>query len=430
MAKKKNKLAFKITSGVLIFMLLYFSIYLWVASEAISNEKAFYDEDLGIITIEVGSYNFITKVFGALQQAVISATQTDIDLASSGSHMSSLRDEYSIQLNDLSSGEYITGFDLNIIKGNSHSKTFSGQYSFPKDFSDTQPLWAIREFTPTSAGVYTSETIYRISTCTAKIQSTCTSTAKTINDPSVIIVTVTDSTPVECTNSPYWSDYSSDETIANGEILKRTHYTIGSAPNCNEIDDTSSHSEDEIYKTECSSGAIITGTTNTFSSGKKTCEISNPDPEDDCTIDAALCIDPEICNSATALCVTPECTDGEEITTVCFDNSTIISQTCVSGILTATSNTCPEDNSTADTNDTGTVEKAWIIKVTNSTSTCQEVIKSTLTANATSYATEALCKAELPEKESEIDYFLWSLIGGISLIIIGISVWFFVFRKK
>jgi|GEM_PF-3990038 len=359
--KKKTKIALIVSSIIIVLLasLIVSSIFIF-KSEKMTNY--FYSKDLGFVEIKVTTMNWFQKIFGFFQQAVTFSPAT-----ANVNEQISLADSYQIQLLDLTGNECVKTIGIDIKKSNSIITTKSATYGGCNIAPIT--ITASATFTPNASGTYSATTRYGVYTCEIiSSQTNCVSTVKVITSQSLnsVIVSAPVSCPVDsCGN---YEDYSGNE-ITGGKLQRKTCTEYGSAPTC---DETSTYD----YKTICSSGYYIEGTTNQEAPGEHNCILAQGE---DCTNNASLCVSPQTCDPVNKICINPSCDANE--TDTCPDNYTLITSNCINGTLVPTTFTCENTGHTNVTTPNATQDCSTNSSLCNSNQTC--VNKICVAKNAT-----------------------------------------------
>lgn len=133
-----------------------------------------------------------------------------------------------------------------------------------------------------------------------------------------------------CQLTPYWSLWSTDETIVGGLYQSRVYYGVSSG--CELV------AEQTEYRTVCNDGYLIDGTTNTIGSGKLTCVSTSGG------------------SGGGGATPTPtgtpssECKEGESIKEGCPGGTEIRIKVCVNGLMVDTEESCPSGSGSGNNN--------------------------------------------------------------------------------
>ena len=417
------------------------------------NEKTethnFYDKNLGWVTTKITTNNnmflgWITQLFSFLKQTV-AFTPNTINLGDSVT----MRDDYTIKLNDLSQStdtngrkDFVTGGCMYYVTTGS-SNYFCFTYSHPYDIN--QAICSTQLFTPTKAGTYTSYTEYQVTKCISGATSTCTTSGfyRTFSVPGNGL-TVNNPQPTTCTNQPRWTGYSLDHTITNGEVDIKTHITVSAPPECTESNDETQ------YQTKCNDNNHCS----TLTDADQICPI-----QDSCVANAVAnisncvdspstvtCTSPQICEPVSKTCIDPQCNDNQ---TLNCTQGYIITALCINNqwVNVTPTPTCPNTNQTTNTTTNNTQTNQTVVNNTLVAITCYStdnpgvqqvefgktncntysINSSVCDANKGLYPTNQACIDAQPG----IDYVLWgSILGSVLLILIIVIVIVAKRRKK
>jgi len=335
MKKKKNKKIWIISIATILLLVVIVSFFIFL--RPIHQTSFYYDEKLGFIETEITIYNRYNQFLKIFQQAVLFA-QTEAEV---GDNII-LTDTYvvtGLTVADTSDPNCDGICKLNILDiyiNNPIGESILIKTTFPEAI-DWDTITTTTSFTAIHEGTYSATTYYYEDLCNFFVlgeceRSYCCQMSWLEQSDNTIIVTEPETL---CTKEPYWTGWISFETISNGYIEKRVHYSVDG--NCE-------YYEDNVeFRTFCDSGYQITGTDgNTGGAGQLTCEIMPIEPE--CTTDDE-CIG-QICKNQQ--CVVYECNTGEVVTTDCSDNSTITTHTCTNNRLIETGNICPTNGDICD----------------------------------------------------------------------------------
>lgn len=386
--KKQTKFILILVSIILLITLI---VGILTFTKGETNTSYFTDANLGIIKIASGSLSWFQKLFTT--QAITFTPST----AKVGDTIS-IRDDYTISTLPLDYKIY--NWKFQILKDGVLIDENSGHFSQAKVVGD--PLWITSSFIPYDTGTYSGKTYYYYATCVSP--TSCINTGLSIVSSSINSVTVTDSQP-SCTKQAYCGDWSVYQSITNGQVDKKTCYTVSS--NCNYVNNG------EEYRTSCNPNHRIVGTeSSTSGSGQLQCEIIpiiTPDPIEDCTINSALCLSTQNCDFTLKICIDKECNANEEIT--CNDGSKIITKECVSGVFRVTNNQCIDS-----------IQKIKYFRFDGTD--CKEIMLFSSEKTEADFLKLEECQANLPKG---FDFrYLWILVLIIPIVLAII----FVFRIK
>ena len=248
---------------------------------------------------------FFSKDFGIVKIKVVEGIKKDI-----------VQQQARFDKETINLGEKITGSDTFLFEGtNLFARTVNveirkegGQWTLvaSEDLGVGDPfppgvLTTYIDYTPTSIGIYEAQTTYEVALCVPG--QSCQSyidNPKIQNGYNKVNVI---SLPSCNGKISYWGNWSLDgsEQIW-GHNEKRVYYNLNSNT-CQETPDN------EEFRTLCNNGYKITGTVNDIlGSGKTTCVLLNPNTN--------------ISQNTTTGC-------DSDVTTKCYDNSTIIELKCI-----------------------------------------------------------------------------------------------------
>lgn len=249
---------------------------LFIAVGQTGKTTYFYDGELGLIKISEG-INPVKQTIFTKTTAVLGDTLT---LQATTLWSQGIKDSINVK-----------SAVVQIRKGNDYIKVFDKTSSYGSSYTIS--------FKPTEIGTYTVED--SVSMCSKTNVNDCTNSVIAGNS-----VTVT--TPeTACTKKPYFGSWTTKNSISGGNIQEREFYSVTSSCTFK-----LSSVEDRIV---CNSGYVVSGTSSAIAdyTGFQNCEATIIPPKTECSAD---------------------------VTETCSDKTVVTLQTCASGVLVQTGNTC------------------------------------------------------------------------------------------
>lgn len=305
----------KIYTSIIVLIILSLIVvgYAFYSPKPIE-ETYFYDKDLGLIKIEVGNPSLFQ------QTAVFDTTSAKVG------EIVNMREQ--VDCESIPNSYFNNPSKSGITSVKVDLKTPSGSQVniYEQSFPGTEPCSNFPQiklsFIALNTGRYTA-----VSSFTTTLQSSP-------GYQSLNHVDVTSSTPTtpSCGSDSGWGNWRFDKNIPGGTYEVREYLSFDNS--CNE------YTSDTDYRTLCSSGFVISGTTSTTGIGKKSCVAKSPTPTPTPTPSPT----PEIGTGCNADMIV-ECSDGSVITT----------QVCTDGILNPTDDKCQETSKTITTKSGDTI---------------------------------------------------------------------------
>jgi hypothetical protein len=375
MIKRKKKVIF--FSIIILVLLSGIGLHLYNKIYNPSTTSIFFDKEYGIVKIEV----YKTKLFELFQQSV-TFVPDNVEVGNA----IVMQDRFTVP--DIGN-DCLSEMKIDLFKNNVFVQTYPVSCITDGYTTGSQVSKDIT-FTPTSPGVYTAKTFYYHSAlaCVACDDGGGQMTENSENSLTVTAVQTCDED---------WEAWENDHDITGGVVQKRDKV------------DCEGDVVDTEYRTSCNSGYQIIGTNgDTVDNGQTSCE----------SIDI-----PEENNTGT------EC--NSDVTNTCWNNSTIIIQSCVNGYLIPQNNTCPTQpvtnttNTTTNSTNITTTSNCWSIV----NSTCVSTVISSSSCTLGTYTTKLICETNIPQEDTtNYDTILYIIIG--SLVFILVIVFFIIrFRK-
>ncbi|MFW5794171.1 MAG: hypothetical protein ACOCV1_01690 [Bacillota bacterium] len=325
---KENKK--KIIIPIVVILSLLFGLYVFNLPTV---ENTYYSSNVGNVKIITKTYNEIGEFFYTIFN-IVEQKAYFYDTSLEPGESTTIKDvTFATNLDDLWG---IQRFTLRIYKDGIVEDTTGMSYAKPEGGLHTFTY----TFTPYEEGEYTLKTYYfpceydnimdqiAGTNCRVRLfddwQESGTNTLTVESDEPE-----PEPEPEPCYKDPYWDNWKTYSNKDWGKIEKRDYYKVDS--DCNYYKDKTE------YKTICDSGYQIVNTNGQTTANEKTsCEEIYI--EEDCNIIG--CEGDLVCGDD-GNCYEREC--SEDITSDCWDGSTIVTSYCNEGKLEETGNQCPEE---------------------------------------------------------------------------------------
>lgn len=385
----KTKFPFAIV-GVLVLVILVGALVFFFISKPITQTAYFYDKEVGSIKTDITTQT----IFSSIQQSVL-FTPAIIELGNSVT----LTDTFTVP------GPNCIGVVIVQIKGpNTNWIEVANEFNFEVwDIGET--ITTVVQYTPSAAGVWQAQSIYREADCTAPASLPGDVAEASVNN---VLVNQPSAEQGQCNPSTQCTDWvpftSPTEDSINRRFETRTCSSNMDFPACDP--NTNGNSE---FRTWCNSGYHISGSSDGAQgpvNGIQICEIDSVVIDTFCP--STACTGNDICNTGTGVCESPECNADA----VCNSDNSIVTVPCNNGLWgVATGNSCGSSQTQVQTQ-----VDCWSITSANE---CVTAKLSQCTANM--FTTENECLDSLESTTSTgfiITIIIVSIVALVAMVIV------------